>query len=527
MQERVETPVTVLPVDSIDKSVFLDVIGVHKRFAGVHALKGVSVRIHAGGIYHLLGENGCGKSTLIKIISGAQPPDEGQIVIEGRAFDRLSPLQSLAAGIETVYQDLSLIPNLTVAENIGLTEQLVARQGRLGAWLDRRLLAETATRALAAVGLPTDAAFRGSPVEELPIAWRQLIAIARAIACRARMVIMDEPTTALTKREVDNLIAVVSNLRQQGVAVLFVSHKLDECYAIGGQVIVFRDGQKVTQGPIADYTKADLTRLMTGKQLTGERYRAKPTYGETLLELHQLGRAGCFDDVSFTLARGEILGITGLLDSGRNELALALAGVAPATHGTLRIGGDVVRLRTPGDAIGRGIGYVPEDRLNEGLFLDKSIAENIVIAVLDRLRGRFGTLDASRGTALARETVHDLQIATPDVERPVQSLSGGNQQRVLIGRWLTIAPRVLILHGPTVGVDVGSKDTIYRIVQRQAAQGLAVILISDDLPELLQNCDRILLMEKGRLTATFDATEVDEADLYRALLTETSLEATP
>jgi simple sugar transport system ATP-binding protein len=226
------------------------------------------------------------------------------------------------------------------------------------------------------------------------------------------------------------------------------------------------------------------------------------------------------------LARGEILGITGLLDSGRNELALALAGVAPATHGTLSIAGEVVRLRTPGDAIGRGIGYVPEDRLNEGLFLDKSIAENIVAVVLNKLRGRFGALDASRGATLARETVHDLQIATPDVERPVQSLSGGNQQRVLIGRWLTIKPRVLILHGPTVGVDVGSKDTIYRIVQRLATEGLAVILISDDLPELLQNCDRILLMTKGRLAATFDATGVDEAELYRALLTETPPAAT-
>jgi simple sugar transport system ATP-binding protein len=521
MQELAEMPVVAAPGASTDKPVFLDVVGVHKRFAGVHALKGVSVRIHAGRIYHLLGENGCGKSTLIKIISGAQPPDEGQIVIEGQAFDHLSPLQSLAAGIETVYQDLSLIPNLTVAENIGLTEQLVASEGRLAARLDRRRLADTAMRALAAVGLATDAAFRATPVEQLPIAQRQLIAIARAIACRARMVIMDEPTTALTKREVDNLIAVVSGLQRQGVAVLFVSHKLDECYAIGGEVIVFRDGQKVTQGPIANYTKADLTRLMTGKQLTGERYRAQPTHGDTLLELHQLGRAGCFDDVSFTLARGEILGITGLLDSGRNELALALAGVAPATHGTLSIAGEVVRLRTPGDAINRGIGYVPEDRLNEGLFLDKSIAENIVAVVLNKLRGRFGALDASRGSTLARGTVHDLQIATPDVERPVQSLSGGNQQRVLIGRWLTIKPRVLILHGPTVGVDVGSKDTIYRIVQRLATQGLAVILISDDLPELLQNCDRILLMTKGRLAATFDATGVDEAELYRALLTET------
>jgi simple sugar transport system ATP-binding protein len=334
------------------------------------------------------------------------------------------------------------------------------------------------------------------------------------------MVIMDEPTTALTKREVDKLVSVVRGLQQQGVAVLFVSHKLDECYEIGGEVIVFRDGQKVTQGPIADYTKADLARLMTGKEISGNRYRAQAQLGPVLLKVSKLSRAGAFKGVSFELRTGEILGVTGLLDSGRNELALALAGVRRATGGTLHIDGQQVQLNTPTAAIDHGIGYVPEDRLNEGLFLDKSIQENIVSAVLSRLRGRFGLFDTSRGTALAQSIVKDLQIATPDVVRPVQSLSGGNQQRVLIGRWLTIEPRVLILHGPTVGVDVGSKDTIYQIVQKLANQGVAVVLISDDLPELLQNCDRILLMKKGTLAATFDAAGLQEADLYRALLSD-------
>ena len=500
--------------------VFLNVTGVHKRFAGVHALKGVSVQIRAGEVYHLLGENGCGKSTLIKIISGAQAPDEGQIEIEGVSHRKLTPLQALAAGIETVYQDLSLIPNLSVAENIGLTEQLVAGEGRLARMLDRSKLSATATSALGSVGLPTSARFLSTPVEALPIATRQLIAIARAIACKARLVIMDEPTTALTKREVDKLIDVVRSLQRQRVAVLFVSHKLDECYAIGGEVIVFRDGEKVTQGPIASFTKVQIAQLMTGKTLSESRYRVRAEHPDVLLQVKNLGRADAFRDVSFTLSKGEILGITGLLDSGRNELALALAGVARATRGTLSLDGAEVRLDTPSDAIRQGIGYVPEDRLNEGLFLDKSIEENIVSAVLNRLRGRFGFLDARRGTALAQSTVEELQISTPDLVRPVQSLSGGNQQRVLIGRWLTIEPRVLILNGPTVGVDVGSKDTIYQIVQRLAAKGMAVILISDDLPELLQNCDRILLMKKGRLSDSFEAQDMAEADLYRALLAE-------
>lgn len=501
---------------------FLEVVGVHKRFAGVHALKGVSVQIEAGKVYHLLGENGCGKSTLIKIMSGAQPPDEGELVIDGIRRSGLTPLQSLAAGIETVYQDLSLIPNLSVAENVGLTEQLVASKGKLGRLLDREKLANTAAAALAAVGLPSNHEFQRTIVSELPIAIRQLVAIARAIACKARLVIMDEPTTALTRKEVDKLIGVVRGLQQQQVAVLFVSHKLDECYEIGGNVIIFRDGQKVAQGPIEQYSKLDLTRLMTGKNISEGRYRVAAGLGSKLLQVDGLTRRGAFVDVSFELREGEILGVTGLLDSGRNELALALAGVEPADEGRLRLDGTDIQLNTPGDAIALRIGYVPEDRLNEGLFLDKSIRENIVAAILDRLRARLGLVDSNRSEAIAQSTVSDLQIATPDIGRPVQVLSGGNQQRVLIGRWLTIEPRVLILHGPTVGVDVGSKDTIYQIVQRLAERGLAVILISDDLPELLQNCDRILLMKKGRLASSFDAAAATEEVIYRALLEDAS-----
>ena len=347
-----------------------------------------------------------------------------------------------------------LFRSLSVAENIGLTEQLVAGQGRLARLLNRAKLSATASAALGCLGLPTSADFLRTRVEALPIATRQLIAIARAMACKARLVIMDEPTTALTKREVDKLIEVVRSLQRQQVAVLFVSHKLDECLAIGGEVIVFRDGEKVTQGPIAGYTKMQIAQLMTGKTLSESRYRAgvqprveedaeqDAEHGDVLLRVQNLGRADAFADVSFTLSKGEILGITGLLDSGRNELALALAGVSRATRGSVNLGGQMVRLDTPSDAIRLGIGYVPEDRLSEGLFLDKSIEANIVSAVLNRLRGRFGLLDARQSTALAQSTVTALQIATPDLVRPVQSLSGGNQQRVLIGRWLTIQPRV-------------------------------------------------------------------------------------
>jgi simple sugar transport system ATP-binding protein len=353
------------------------------------------------------------------------------------------------------------------------------------------------------------------------LATRQLVAIARAIASEAKFVIMDEPTTSLTQKEVANLIAVLTALRAQGVTVLFVSHKLDECYAIGGEVIVLRDGRKVAQGPIADYTKAQLSELMPGRELAHARYRAHPPEtADIVLAVRGAGRARQFRDVSFALRRGEILGVTGLLDSGRNELARALAGVAPFDAGTVTLDGRPIVLSTPADAKHHRIGYVPEDRLGEGLFLDKSIRDNVVTAMISSLRDRFGQLDRKRAQALAQRTVTDLQIATPDIDKPVQSLSGGNQQRVLIGRWLAIDPRVLILHGPTVGVDVGSKDIIYRIMQSLSERGIGIVLISDDLPELLQNCDRILMMSKGRVTAEYEAAALTEAELYRALLAQ-------
>ena len=498
--------------------VFLEVSGIHKRFGGVHALRGVGFVIERGQIYHLLGENGCGKSTLIKIISGAQPPDEGEIRIEGRSYAALTPIASLAAGIETVYQDLSLIPNLTVAENVALTEQLVKAGGSLARPLRQAELNATAARALAAVNLPSDAEFLATPVGNLPLAVRQLVAISRAIATRAKLVIMDEPTTSLTRREVDNLIRVVAELQRDQVAVLFVTHKLDECYSIGGQAIVFRDGQCVAQGPIENYSKTQLGHLMTGRDIDASRYRHASATDETLLQLQGLGCRGAFEGVSFSLKRGEILGITGLMDSGRNELAKTLAGVLTATSGSLILRGQPLKLRRPADAIAHGIGYVPEDRLGEGLFLDKPILSNMVAAILDKLRTAFGMLDHAKARGVAQGLVDELRIATPNVDLPVQSLSGGNQQRVLIARWLTIQPQLLVLHGPTVGVDVGSKDTIYRAIQALAERGLGVILISDDLPELLQNADRILVMRDGRVEQEFVADVTQEEDLYLAML---------
>lgn len=496
---------------------FLRLENITKRFGGVQALRGVSLTIRGGEIYHLLGENGSGKSTLIKIISGAQPPDSGTITVRGQTFNQLNALQSLKVGIETVYQDLSLFPNLTVAENVALNAQLIENDGRLARSLNMAALERVAKAALERVGLEATPDFLETKIETLPIAVRQLVAIARGIATKATLVIMDEPTAALTQKEVENLIGIVSTLRADGVSVLFVTHKLDEVFRIGGNVIVFRDGQKVAEGSLKDYTKADIAFVMTGKHLDNHRYRTEQPQKEVLLEVNQLTNKGSFHDVSFKLLKGEILGITGLLDSGRNELALALSGVKPASAGNISLNGQSVSIRNPRDSINLGIGYVPEDRLTEGLFLKKPIRENIVVSILDRLL-KGNSIDQNKITEVAQQSVKDLQIATPNVMLPAQALSGGNQQRVMVARWLAIAPKILLLHGPTMGVDVGSKDALYKIVQELAHKGLGVIIISDDLPELLQNCDRILVMKKGIVSKEFAVEGLSEETLSHELL---------
>jgi simple sugar transport system ATP-binding protein len=303
--------------------------------------------------------------------------------------------------------------------------------------------------------------------------------------------------------------------------VLFVTHKLDECYRIGGHAIVLRDGQCVAQGPIEDYSKTVLAELMTGRSIHAQRYRTGKPADEELLKIERLVVDGV-REISFSLKKGEILGITGLADSGRNELAMALAGVAPATGGSVILDGKAIVMRSPAEAIEHGIGYVPEDRLAEGLFLDKSILENEIALIVSRLANSFGVVDRQEGHRIAARLSEEMRLNTKDLDLPVGALSGGNQQRVLIGRWLSIAPKLLVLHGPTVGVDVGSKDTIYRVIQTLAEAGMGLIVVSDDLPELLHNADRILVMNGGRVVAEMDAGQASEDRIYKAMLAATT-----
>ncbi len=473
----------------------LELRDVARHFAGVKALDGVSLSIGRGEIHCLAGENGSGKSTLIKVVSGINAVDRGTILVDGTPVPDMTPRQAIALGVQVIYQDFSLFGNLSVAENLAIGAELRARR-RVVSWRRMRTHAEAAVARLG-VHLDLDAT-----VDSLPTSGRQLVAIARALMADPRLLIMDEPTTALTSREVATLFGVVRDIQSRGIAVLFVSHKMREMLDISERLTVLRSGRVVAAGPIAEFDEATITRAMTGSDIAEAPYDWQPGPTATpLLELDRVCVPGELDDISLRLLPGEIVGISGLLGSGRTELALALFGMRPHYRGTIRLDGTPVRLDSVQRAIAHRIAYVPEDRLTEGLFLPETIDRNIVAAALGTL-SRFGLLRRRAAAAAAADTIRAMAIATPTGDRPVTQLSGGNQQRVVIGRWLLQQPRLLILNGPTVGVDVGSKAGIHATVRSLAqAGGLGVLMISDDLPELAANCNRILLMHRGRLVA--------------------------
>jgi simple sugar transport system ATP-binding protein len=492
------------------KDAFLVLEDVDKWFAGVHALNKVSLTIRRGEIHCLAGENGSGKSTLIKVIAGVVKPDSGTVSIDGVPRPGLHPIDVIHAGIQVIYQDFSLFPNLTVAENLALNAELDQRR-KVVRWKEVRAIAR---RALEQIGVEMDL---DQQVERLPVADKQLVAIARALLHDARLVILDEPTTALTQREVARLFEIIKRMQARGISALFVSHKLREVLEISERITILRNGQKVKEGDAAEFDERKIVHHMTGRELSGERFTFAPENPRRVLEVAGLGYRDKFQDVSFALHAGEILGITGLLGSGRTELALSLFGVRPADRGVVKVNGVEVRVDSIKRAVAAGIAYVPEDRVSEGLFLSQSIARNMTVSVLRQLRGRAWLVDFGRMAELVQRWVKNLAIATPDVELPVQSLSGGNQQRVVLARWLSTKARVLVLNGPTVGVDIGSKADIHAKLKELALQGLGVIVISDDLPELVQNCNRVLVMEKGRVVGQLEAGQLTDTALTQAL----------
>ena len=489
---------------------FLELRSISKRFGGVQALSSVDLAIASGEVHCLIGENGSGKSTLIKIIAGVTAPDPGgEIVIEGRREPHLTAIRSTEHGIQIIYQDLSLFPNLTVAENIGMAHHF----GRVHTVNWRRIRA-TAEEAIARLKVSLDP---DALVGDLPVASRQLVAICRAMAARARFVIMDEPTASLTRREVETLLALTLELKRQGVTVMFVSHRLKEIMAIAERVSVLRDGHMLGTHPAADMDDRRLGVLMTGKEFAYTPPQADFAQAGTVLEVRNLTRAGEYADVSFAVRRGEILGITGRLGAGRSEVALSLFGMTQPDGGDILLRGQPVRFASNRDAIAQGIAYVPEDRLTQGLVVAQPISTNIIVTVLNQLQRGLGLIPGAVREAAAGRWIRDLAIKVPSAEHAVRTLSGGNQQRVVLSKWLATNPAVLILDTPTAGIDINGKHGIYEIVARLAGEGMAVIMISDEVPEVFYHCHRVLVMREGRIAGSFAPHAAREADIEEAV----------
>jgi simple sugar transport system ATP-binding protein len=485
---------------------FLDLHAISKRFGGVVALRNVALSLPAGEVHCLVGENGSGKSTLIKIIAGVLRPEPGgRIVIAGREYPHLNPVQSTACGIQVIYQDLSLFPNLTVAENIAVGRHLGPPQV-----VNWRTIQATAEAAIARIGASLDPF---AHVEDLSIANRQLVAISRAMAADARLVIMDEPTSSLTRHEVDALIRHVADLKRSGICIVFVSHRLDEVLEIAERVTVLRDGAKVGEFPAAEMNDKKLAMLMTGKAYAYETSPPDPSAAKTVLSVKGLTRAGQYEDVSLDIHAGEIVGLTGLLGSGRTEFALSLFGMSLPNSGEIRLNGKRLTLRTNAQAIAEGIAYVSEDRLTLGLVLEQPIASNILVTVLDKLTNRFGLVPEARRQRAARKWIEDLAIKTPDPDNAVKTLSGGNQQRVVLAKWMATGPQLLILDSPTVGVDIAAKDGIYEVIKALAAKGVAILLISDEIPEVFYHAHRVVVMRRGQFVSECIPHDSSEAEL--------------
>lgn len=479
---------------------------IRKYFGGVKALDGVSLNIRKGEIHCLAGENGCGKSTIINIISGFYTPDTGTIEIDGKSYEKMTPQLAIASGIQVIYQDLSLFPNLTVRENLALNMEVAA--GRR--FVNRKRMTAIAEAAVAKLGLDIDL---DETVENLTFGTRQMIAISRALLNDAKLIIMDEPTTAITKREVKTLFKLIKQLQAQGIAILFVSHKLDEVFEIAERFTIFRNGKNVATGSTSELDQDKFTFYMTGREIVASRFEYEAKNAPTMLEVRNLSLANGFKNINFALKKGEIVGITGLLGSGRTELAETLFGYHTADAGEILIDGRPVQINSIKDGIRNGIGYLPSDRVTEGLFLAQPISDNISIERWSDYSNILGAVDRKKIDDMAEHWVRELSIAAHDINNEVGTLSGGNQQKCVLAKWLALDLKVLILNGPTVGVDIGAKFDIYELVKRLAREGLTVIIISDDLPEVLTNCNRVMVMQSGRLAATLSTQGLEESRL--------------
>ena len=482
-----------------------------KSFGGAKALSGVSMSVSSGEVHCLAGENGSGKSTLIKIMAGVHSPDSGVIRLADKEFARLSPREAVQEGVQVIFQDFSLLPNLTAAENIALPTYIYENSK----FISKKATLKIAQEAIDLIGVDIDISL---PVTELSIASKQLIAIARATNLGVKMLFMDEPTTALTRKEINRLFEVINQIKARGVATVFVSHKIDEIQEICNTITVLRNGEVVADGLMKDFGPKEISQAMTGQDVLTTRITPplKPNV-QKVLEVSGITAMPAFSDISFSIAPGEILGVTGLLGSGRTELAEAIFGKYQIESGEIKVNGVKMPLNSPNAALKAGIGYVPPDRLTQGLFLDQSILRNLVAVGLDSYKSRWGALPQKNLAQAGDKWISELKIKTQNSANPVTSLSGGNQQRVVLAKWFATNPHLMILNGPTVGVDVGSKREILEIIRDRANSGMAFLLISDDIPELIQICHRVITIKNGRISKEFSESELNEAQLYKEL----------
>lgn len=474
--------------------IFFEACDISKAFHGVKALDNVTLQIGKGEVHCLIGENGSGKSTLIKIIGGSLKADAGSVSINGKDITSSKPIDCIKSGIQIIYQHLSIFPNLTVAENISINQMLENNQ-RIVNWKQVR---ETAQHALNQIGETIDL---DTLVEDLPVAKRQIVAICRAVTQNARLIIMDEATSSLTNEEVSHLFSVILKLKKKGISTLFVSHKFSEVFEISENITVIRDGQHAGTYPISELDHDRLSFIMTGKELEYEHYtyQTDNDTSQPLLSVDNLSLAGQYKNISFELHKGEILGISGLIGSGRTEIVETLFGLRQPDSGTILIEGKEVEISTPQDAIKHGIALLPEDRMHQGLFEEKPISDNIVVTILDKLLNKFTLFDTHKISEASQNWIDRLKIKTPSGQHSANSLSGGNQQRVVLAKWLATNPSIFILDGPTIGVDIGSKTHIHNIIKQLAKEGMSIIIVSDEPQELLDCCNRLLLIRQGQL----------------------------
>jgi len=489
----------------------LELRGIHKRFPGVRALQDVHFQLRPGEIHALMGENGAGKSTFIKIITGVYQPDEGEILLNGEPVNIHNPKDSQHRGIAAIYQHVTCYPDLSVTENIFIGHETISPLTKAIQW---KAMHEEARKLLTELGSDIDPR---TEMGTLSVAQQQIVEIAKALSTKARIVIMDEPTAALTKRESEELYRITLKLRDSGVSVIFISHRFEDMFRLASRVTVFRDSQYIGSWDVDKITNDDLIMAMVGREITQLFPEKRAEIGAELLRVENLGKVGLFAGISFTLHQGEILGLTGLVGAGRSEVCQSIFGILPADAGAIYLKGQLVRINRPSDAIALGIGYLPEDRQKQGLVLSWGIGKNISLPMIDEFAGTWW-LDEKKEGGVVRDLADFVKVKASGIDTEAGTLSGGNQQKVIVAKLLGTKPKVIIIDEPTKGVDVGAKAAIHEIMGELASQGFGIIMVSSEMPEVLGMSDRIAVMREGRISAILDREEATQEKILEAAM---------